>query len=127
MPHGRDQQRQTPRVESPWPQSAESLADGDLNIQILAAVTLDKGCQVQDSLARLSAALAGRYCIERELGAVTSLRRPPKSAVRPAFGRSVAILNLPWLIKVKRGAGRLKDLEVIAELEVIEEELRRLE
>lgn len=42
------------------------------------------------------------------------------STVR-AFGADVLLLDLPWLIKVKRAAGRPKDLEVIAELEVIQE------
>ena len=32
-------------------------------------------------------------------------------------------MALPWLIRVKRAAGRPKDLEVIAELEAIHEEL----
>ncbi|HYV97687.1 MAG TPA: hypothetical protein VE967_09555 [Gemmatimonadaceae bacterium] len=41
------------------------------------------------------------------------------------FGREVLLLDLPALIRVKRAAGRPKDLEVIAELEVIEEESRR--
>jgi hypothetical protein len=32
------------------------------------------------------------------------------------------LLDLPWLIRVKRAAGRPKDLEVIAELEALAEE-----
>lgn len=40
------------------------------------------------------------------------------------FSHDVWILDLPWLIKVKRAAGRPKDLEVIAELEVLLEESR---
>ena len=40
-----------------------------------------------------------------------------------AFDRNVAILDLPWLIRVKRAAGRPRDLEVIAELEAIQEEM----
>lgn len=39
-----------------------------------------------------------------------------------AFDRDLLLIDLPWLIKVKRAAGRPKDLEVIAELEVILEE-----
>ena len=39
------------------------------------------------------------------------------------FGRPTRILDLPWLIRVKRAAGRPKDLEVIAELEALREEL----
>lgn len=38
------------------------------------------------------------------------------------FGRETLLLNLPWLIHVKRAAGRPKDLEVIAELEALQEE-----
>ncbi len=38
------------------------------------------------------------------------------------FGRECRCLDLPWLIRVKRSAGRPKDLEVIAELEVLLEE-----
>jgi hypothetical protein len=41
------------------------------------------------------------------------------------FGRPMRLLDLPWLIRVKRAAGRPKDLEVIAELEALEEEIRR--
>ena len=39
------------------------------------------------------------------------------------FGRRVRIIDLESLIRAKRAAGRPKDLEVIAELEVIREEL----
>jgi predicted nucleotidyltransferase len=38
------------------------------------------------------------------------------------FGRDTRILDLPWLIHVKRAAGRPKDLEVIAELEALADE-----
>jgi hypothetical protein len=41
------------------------------------------------------------------------------------FGRDVQLLDLPWLIRVKRAAGRPKDLEVIAELEALQEEIGR--
>jgi hypothetical protein len=33
-------------------------------------------------------------------------------------------IDPPWLIRVKRAAGRPKDLEVIAELEALDEEIR---
>ena len=39
------------------------------------------------------------------------------------FGRDVQLLDLPWLIRVKRAAGRPKDLEIIAELEALQEEM----
>ena len=42
------------------------------------------------------------------------------------FGRETQLLSLPWLIHVKRAAGRPKDLEVIAELEALQEEQRGL-
>ena len=41
------------------------------------------------------------------------------------FGRDAQLLDLPWLIRVKRAAGRPKDLEVIAELEALQEEIER--
>jgi predicted nucleotidyltransferase len=40
------------------------------------------------------------------------------------FGWETRVLDLPWLIRVKRAAGRPKDLEVIAELEALQEEMR---
>jgi hypothetical protein len=46
---------------------------------------------------------------------------PHSSPVR-AFERDFHLLDLPWLIRVKRAAGRPKDLEVIAELEALREE-----
>ena len=36
-----------------------------------------------------------------------------------AFNRELQLPDLPWLIHVKRAAGRPKELEVIAELEVV--------
>lgn len=42
-----------------------------------------------------------------------------------AFGREMSLLDLAWLIKVKRAAGRPKDFEVIAELEALQEEIDR--
>ncbi len=48
----------------------------------------------------------------------------PHSAVVHAFDCDIRLLDLPWLIKVKRAAGRPKDLEVIAELEALQEEIR---
>jgi hypothetical protein len=41
------------------------------------------------------------------------------------FGRRIQVLDLRWLIRVKRAAGQPKDLEVIAELEVLQEEIER--
>lgn len=49
---------------------------------------------------------------------------PHAVAVR-LFRGEVYILDLPWLIRVKRAAGRPKDLEVIAELEALREEMER--
>lgn len=36
-----------------------------------------------------------------------------------AFGHSFMVVTLPWLIRLKRAAGRVKDLEAIAELELL--------
>lgn len=41
------------------------------------------------------------------------------------FRRETLLLDLPWLIQVKRAAGRPKDLEIIAELEALLEERDR--
>jgi hypothetical protein len=41
------------------------------------------------------------------------------------FNREIMLLDLPWLIRVKRAAGRPKDFEVIAELEALQEEIAR--
>jgi hypothetical protein len=46
----------------------------------------------------------------------------PHSIAVKVFGRETLLLDLPWLIHVKRAAGRPKDLEVIAELEALLEE-----
>ena len=46
----------------------------------------------------------------------------PHSITVTVFGREILLLDLPWLIQVKRAAGRPKDLEVIAELEALLEE-----
>lgn len=51
----------------------------------------------------------------------------PHSVVVRAFDCDIRLLDLPWLIKVKRAAGRPKDLEVIAELEALQEEVGRQE
>ncbi|MCC7052843.1 MAG: hypothetical protein IT355_06210 [Gemmatimonadaceae bacterium] len=47
----------------------------------------------------------------------------PHSVVVHAFGLDILLLDLPWLIHVKRAAGRPKDFEVIAELEVLRDEV----
>lgn len=39
------------------------------------------------------------------------------------FGHDTKVLDLDWLIRVKRAAGRPKDLETIAELEALREEI----
>ena len=49
----------------------------------------------------------------------------PHALTITLFGRDVRLLALPWLIRVKRAAGRPKDLEVIAELEALQEEIGR--
>ena len=49
----------------------------------------------------------------------------PHSISVAIFGRETRVLDLPWLIHVKRAAGRARDLEVVAELEALREELSR--
>jgi hypothetical protein len=46
----------------------------------------------------------------------------PHTITAHAFGRDIVVIDLPWLIRVKRAAGRPKDLEVLAELELLQEE-----
>lgn len=46
----------------------------------------------------------------------------PHALTISLFGSAVLLLDLPWLIRVKRAAGRPKDLEVIAELEALQVE-----
>ncbi len=41
------------------------------------------------------------------------------------FRRELLLLDLPWLIRVKHAAGRPKDLEVVAELTALHEEILR--
>lgn len=38
-----------------------------------------------------------------------------------AMGHRTLVVSLPWLIHLKRAAGRSKDLEAIAELEILQE------
>ena len=46
----------------------------------------------------------------------------PHTVSLELFGMEVLCLDLEWLIRVKRAAGRPRDLEVLAELEAIQEE-----
>ena len=46
----------------------------------------------------------------------------PHTVELELFGHACLCLDLPWLIRVKRAAGRPKDLEAIAELEALLEE-----
>ena len=50
--------------------------------------------------------------------------REHSSTVR-VFDRDVQVLDLDWLIRVKRAAGRTRDLEAVAELEALREERDR--
>jgi hypothetical protein len=47
----------------------------------------------------------------------------PHTITIGVFDREIRFLDLPWLIRVKRAAGRPKDLETIAELEALQEEI----
>lgn len=51
----------------------------------------------------------------------------PHSVLVKLHGFDCLCLDLDWLIKVKRAAGRPKDFEAIAELEAIIEERKRIE
>ena len=51
----------------------------------------------------------------------------PHSLIVKLHGFDCLCLELDWLIKVKRAAGRPKDFEAIAELEAIVEERKKLE
>ena len=83
------------------------------------------------SVATLRAGL--NFTLTTSVGAIDLLGEitggGPYDALRPhaipvtAFGRELLLLDLPWLIRVKRAAGRPKDLEVIAELEALQEEM----
>jgi hypothetical protein len=46
----------------------------------------------------------------------------PHTVVATLFGCGVKCLDLEWLIKTKRAAGRIRDLEAVAELEALREE-----
>ena len=46
----------------------------------------------------------------------------PHTIVANLFGHQMKCLDLDWLIKTKRAAGRPRDLEAIAELEALREE-----
>jgi len=50
--------------------------------------------------------------------------RSHASAIR-IFDRDVLCLDIEWLIRVKRAAGRPKDLEAVAELEALLDEMNR--
>jgi predicted nucleotidyltransferase len=49
----------------------------------------------------------------------------PQSVVVPVFGLSIRCLSLEQLIATKRAAGRTRDLDALAELEIIREEQGR--
>jgi len=51
----------------------------------------------------------------------------PHSMLLTVHGVEVRCIDLDWLIRVKRAAGRPKDLESIAELEALQEEARSKE
>jgi hypothetical protein len=46
----------------------------------------------------------------------------PHTLIISMFGRDHRCLDLPWLIRTKRAAGRPRDIEAIAELEVLRDE-----
>lgn len=46
----------------------------------------------------------------------------PHTEIATLFGKDVKCLDLEWLIRTKRAAGRPRDIEAIAELEALREE-----
>lgn len=48
----------------------------------------------------------------------------PHTVIAQLFGYDVRCLDLEWLIRTKRAAGRPRDIEAIAELEALREENR---
>ena len=48
----------------------------------------------------------------------------PHTVTATLFGHEIKCLALDWLIRTKRAAGRPRDLEAIAELEALREEIR---
>lgn len=91
------------------------------------------GLPFEWSVATLRAGL--NFTLTTSLGAIDTLGEIvgggryedllPHTISVPVFGRETRLLDLPWLIRVKRAAGRPKDLEIIAELEALLEESRR--
>ena len=77
----------------------------------------------------------GNFTLQTDLGAIDLLADItgggsyhdllPSTLALNAFGRMVRCLTLPKLIEVKRAAGRPKDFEAIAELEILLEESQR--
>jgi hypothetical protein len=75
------------------------------------------------------------FTLQTDLGAIDLLAEVtgggnyhdllPSTVVLNPFGRSVRCLALSKLIEVKRAAGRPKDFEAIAELEILLEESQR--
>lgn len=51
----------------------------------------------------------------------------PDSTAKELYGVSLRCVNVEKLIELKRAAGRPKDLEIIAELEVIRQEQRKIQ
>ena len=43
------------------------------------------------------------------------------SLILKVFGQQTQVISLPWLIRLKRAAGRVRDFEAIAELELLQD------
>lgn len=61
-------------------------------------------------------------CWARSLAAGHTSRWPSTRCPVKLFGMPCRVLEVDWLIKTKRAAGRPRDLEMIAELEALREE-----
>ena len=84
------------------------------------AETLDRGLNFT-----LATTLGPIDLLGEVAGGGTYERLLPDSEEVTAFGVTCRCVTLERLIHLKRSAGRVKDLEAIAELEVLQEERRR--
>lgn len=71
----------------------------------------------------LSTSIGAIHLLGEIAGGGDYARLLPHTQQVTLFEREFLLLNLPWLIHVKRAAGRPKDFEVIAELEASQEEI----
>ena len=111
-----------------FPSLLEALTTGGVEFIIIGgiAATAHGSAHVTRGLNfTLVTALGDLDVIGEATGGGTYDALLPHSEARPLFGRDVRFVELETLIRLKRAAGRPKDLERIAELEAILEERRK--